>query len=92
MKICEKCGTHNSDSRTKCEECGGKFRQLEEWELPKKEKNVVLSMLMIVLMSIGAALAIALLYVLAKYVLFIEGYDTDREAASTYLWRYAEAG
>ena len=88
MKICEKCGTHNSDSGTKCEECGGKLRQLEEWELPKKKKTVVLSKLMIVLMSIGAALAIALLYILAKYVVFIGGYDTDREAASTYLKAY----
>lgn len=75
MKICLNCGIKNSDSRTKCEECGGNLRQLEPWENPaeKEDKSAIKSVV------VFAAIAL----VVSVYLIMFKSLNTWQNNLAT---------
>ncbi len=91
MKVCESCGTKNSDSRSKCEECGGNLRQLEDWEIPKEKRSngfagrvVLLAVIILALVGVGVFIY------MKNYVVDLGGADSPEELITEYMKAYDE--
>lgn len=86
MKICVNCGIKNSDSRTKCEECGGNLRQLEEWEVSEgKENKSVIKRIVIVAIIILTLVGIGVFWYVKNYVIELGGADSPEALVKEYM-------
>lgn len=89
MKICLNCGVKNSDSRSKCEECGGNLRQLEDWEVSEgKDDNGAVKRIVIVALIILTLIGIGVFWYVKNYVVDLGGADSPEVLITEYMEAY----